>query len=707
MKSQIQHKSEVISEFATNSFRIAWPGCLGALALFYIGNFGPLFHFFLFFEYASLFLVGIALEVSAYRFQGRLKAGKQNIWFAMNFSLRLLFVASLSLILCFQFNHYGFFTWGGLIGVCMLGIGVESIITNTSSWPTGAWILIGAYTVLPLATTFYLSAEGSRVFGSVAVVYLLLQIPKIKNRYRIFVQNSEIKLRLDRERLFTQEILDSVPDPIFTKDEKHKWIFANRAFCQMLGKPLHEVVGKSDYDFFPREMADIFWEKDNQVLLSQVSNENEEIVRDYRGHELTTLTKKTPVQLSNGITALVGIVRDITHRKKLEKANQMLVRRLEILAKASHMAVWYYNDIENGFEATADYYKILGIAANADADSVQSQFYKNVDSAFLPAYLEKVERFRSGEIDSFFLDAPYNPPAGGSLWVRIFMTIEERSSTTKKPISVIGYVQDISQVKKMEERLEAQSRLTALGEMASGIAHEINNPLMIISGRMHMLMKELQTDSGTPESAFKKVEYVEKVLETVDRITKIIRGLKFFSRSEEKEPFKSTDLETVIMETLAICEEHFKSSGIELSVESLPLSKTPVDCRSTQISQVLINLLNNSFDALSSQTALNLRAEEKKWIRLNCENADSKIRISVTDSGHGIPHAIANKLMQPFFTTKEVGKGTGLGLSISKGIIEDHGGRIWLDQDNKNTRFIFEIPIRQRESSRIRISDQI
>ncbi len=109
--------------------------------------------------------------------------------------------------------------------------------------------------------------------------------------------------------------------------------------------------------------------------------------------------------------------------------------------------------------------------------------------------------------------------------------------------------------------------------------------------------------------------------------------------------------------------------------------------RPTQISQVLLNLLNNSFDAIEE------RAE--KWIRVRFEiNSNKKILIiKVTDSGDGIPNEIVHKMMNPFFTTKDIGKGTGLGLSISKGIIEEHGGHLIYNAQSKNTEFVVELPI--------------
>jgi C4-dicarboxylate-specific signal transduction histidine kinase len=129
--------------------------------------------------------------------------------------------------------------------------------------------------------------------------------------------------------------------------------------------------------------------------------------------------------------------------------------------------------------------------------------------------------------------------------------------------------------------------------------------------------------------------------------------------------------------------ERFKASGINLEIQVK--GDSVVECRHVQVSQVIVNLLNNSFDAVQSL--------EQKWVRITLEEDSVLAIVRVTDSGPGIrdPQIVA-KLMQPFFTTKEVGKGTGLGLSISKGLIESQGGRFYLNQTCPNTEFVIELP---------------
>jgi len=172
-------------------------------------------------------------------------------------------------------------------------------------------------------------------------------------------------------------------------------------------------------------------------------------------------------------------------------------------------------------------------------------------------------------------------------------------------------------------------------------------------------------------------------------MTKIVGALRTYSRNDENDPFISCHLDNILEETVHLCGENLRSSGVELKVtgeKGILLEVRPV-----QISQVLVNLVNNSADAVQGLA--------EKWVTIHTEReASGKIRISVTDGGKGIPPAIAEKMLQPFFTTKEIGKGTGLGLSVSKGIIENHEGVIFYDAASANTRFVVELPMKHSQA---------
>lgn len=260
---------------------------------------------------------------------------------------------------------------------------------------------------------------------------------------------------------------------------------------------------------------------------------------------------------------------------------------------------------------------------------------------------------------------------------------------------VIGFfvlVLDISMIKKMEQerqviqgQLIASSKMSSLGEMASGIAHEINNPLSIISGRSYQLLKSLKKSSLPSDQIASFESDILKIEKTVERIAKIVQGLKTFSRDSTSDPAQNIKFNQIIEDTLSLCSERFKNHNIRLDV-TCP-DDLYVECFPTEISQIILNLLSNAHDAVENLP--------QKWVSLEVLTSENEVSVSVKDSGHSIPAEVVEKMMHPFFTTKEVGKGIGLGLSISKGLAEKHHGSLRYDPSSPNTHFILTIPIKQ------------
>ena len=174
----------------------------------------------------------------------------------------------------------------------------------------------------------------------------------------------------------------------------------------------------------------------------------------------------------------------------------------------------------------------------------------------------------------------------------------------------------------------------------------------------------------------------------MDRIAKIIHGLKNYSRNSENDPFENIDVQILLNDTLVLCRNKFSSQMIELKIHCP--TDLFIQCKAAQISQVLMNLFGNSFDAIESLA--------EKWIQITILQNEDGIQFAITDSGSGINPSILEKIMKPFYTTKPVGKGTGLGLSISKAIAENHGGSLKYLANEKNTTFILELPAQQKSN---------
>ncbi len=248
---------------------------------------------------------------------------------------------------------------------------------------------------------------------------------------------------------------------------------------------------------------------------------------------------------------------------------------------------------------------------------------------------------------------------------------------------VLERTEQLSQSQKtiveQQQAVVMVSKLSAIGEMAGGVAHEINTPLAIIQMRADQLLEYLNEE---PQDKAMIQSALEAIVKTVTRISKIVNGLRTFARDGSKDPVQPVLINRIVEDTFSLCREKFNNNGVKLQYFSE--SNIEFECRPGEISQVLLNFLNNAFDAIQSY--------REKWIRVEAIDTPKNILISITDSGNGIPEEIQEKIMQPFFTTKEIGKGTGLGLSISTGIIEGHGGKIEIDNQSPNTRFVLTIP---------------
>ncbi len=253
-----------------------------------------------------------------------------------------------------------------------------------------------------------------------------------------------------------------------------------------------------------------------------------------------------------------------------------------------------------------------------------------------------------------------------------------------------GTIQDITELHLNQIAVADASRMSSLGQMASSIAHEINNPLTVIQGRASYLEKVYDE-----QIAFDKVKVknsISQIVATVQRIVKIIKGLQMLSRNGSGEPFVNVPVKDLVCDILDLCSERFANNQTKLITPNSYEMNASFLGRPEQISQVFVNLLNNAFDAA--------QAVKEKWVKIeiSVDNSKNNILVSFTDSGLGVSKLNQEKIFDPFFTTKDIGNGTGLGLSISKSIVSKHGGRLVLDKSKVDTTFVVELPLNSNSS---------
>ncbi|OFZ24980.1 MAG: hypothetical protein A2381_12955 [Bdellovibrionales bacterium RIFOXYB1_FULL_37_110] len=235
------------------------------------------------------------------------------------------------------------------------------------------------------------------------------------------------------------------------------------------------------------------------------------------------------------------------------------------------------------------------------------------------------------------------------------------------------------ELEKQKSVFEAGQRLVGLGEMAGNIAHEINNPLAIIAGAAKLLELSLKkVDLPNAESMLSQIEYIEKATQ---RMSTIITSLKRVSRDGSLEENKITPIYEIIHDALDLSNHRLKQNTIKLEYDQ---KNFKINCKLTQISQIIVNLLNNSIYAVKTLS--------ERWIKIEEEETQNTVRIRITDSGNGIPEETQIKMMHKYFTSKPAGEGTGIGLSLSREIMLKHNGILFYDKNCPNTSFVLEFP---------------
>lgn len=234
-----------------------------------------------------------------------------------------------------------------------------------------------------------------------------------------------------------------------------------------------------------------------------------------------------------------------------------------------------------------------------------------------------------------------------------------------------------------QQRLISQhaAKMSSLGEMAGSMAHEINTPLAVVKLLCERSAIELTKSNPNLE---KIVSSLKKIDLTTDRMAKIIQSMRLFSRDGSQDQFVDYTVDQLVEDTFQLCQEKLRIGNISFSFDIQP-SHLKIKCQVVQMGQVLLNLINNSYDAI-----YNL---EEKWIRLNAFVKNQNVVITLTDSGFGISEDLQQKIFNPFFTTKELGKGSGMGLSISMSIIKKHNGKFYVNTESDNTQFCIELPL--------------
>jgi PAS domain S-box-containing protein len=485
-------------------------------------------------------------------------------------------------------------------------------------------------------------------------------------------------------------LIDSLPCPVFYKDMTGRYVGCNRAFAEFVGRPRDEIVGKTVYDMGPRAVADRYHEKDAELFEQPGQQRYEWKVERQNGERRDVVfDKATYHDASGAVLGLIGIITDVTERNRAERALAISEAKYKQVFDLSPSVIMIIDAGGTVRDANPRLDAWLGYT---NAEVVGRHV---AQLPFLP-WTSKLKIMRA-----FNKGMHGDSPAPYDLLFNTKSGLPRVGSIVATPIRddygrVTGdlvMISDVTASKAGEERqrlLEAQvgrrQRLIAVGTLAGGIAHEINGPLQNIMHAGRLLADAL---SGTPQLA----AYAHTILTESERITGVVNNVQLFAQ-DEPQVSRPVAVQELVESVLVLCGSSLESDGIAV-IKRIPADLPAVPCRINPMRQVLMNLVTNAREALNEKYPATHR-DKRITITAGLVDADLGccIRLSVEDTGIGVPPRIQPQVFDPFFTTRSRSLHAGLGLSVSHGIVTGHGGAIRLESEpGRWTCFHVDLPL--------------
>ena len=518
-------------------------------------------------------------------------------------------------------------------------------------------------------------------------LYELNLIDRASSLASIAIQHTRAREALHDAFFKQQAILDNVPDMVWMKDVDGRFLTVNEAFARMSGFEASELVGKSDLDVWPLDLAQQYRADDACVVETGNKTRKEELLEDPAGNRRWIETIKTPIYRENGvIIGTTGIARDIDVRKRGEAALRESEERFHqfftqnwdavmLLTKETLDVVDMNPAMVQLFGYELDELQRLGPLYFVAPGSAQGfmEFFPNV-----------AER-----VDSIMENAEGISKGG----TKITISVRARLISLREQNIIYCSFRDISERMRLEaEQREAQSRLihankmTSLGMLVSGIAHEINNPNQYISVNASLVsdiwqhavsvLNQHQTEHGTfhlKGLPFDQIrETTPRLLKGIEegsrRINTIVDNLKDFARDNSGQKYVLFDLNSVIHAAAMILTHHIHKYTDQFRLE-LADHLPKVKGKPQLIEQVVINLITNALEALPNRKCSVVLSSA-------FDSESDHLVLHVRDEGKGMTKAIMERMTEPFFTTRLNEGGTGLGLSISASILNEHQGTL-------------------------------
>ncbi len=514
---------------------------------------------------------------------------------------------------------------------------------------------------------FGVPVQVFRTLSAFGISWSLWNIMKIFNIEEVAWRKHAEKKIKDQATL-----LDKAQDAIIVRDIEHRITYWNKSASRLYGFTEEEAIGKNANELLFKEESPELIEAIKRVTgegewtgeLHQITKEGKEVIVESRW----TLIRngegvpKSILVINTDVTEKVKLLIDLEERKRTENVLRMFAMALEeapdgvqILGLDGHI-IYSNKTVEKIYGYSPDELK----GKHVNDMNVDPKFASNVIIPILQNSGHWV-----GELSVKHKTGREFP---------IILNSSIVKDTQGRPTAMVGIIRDLTkqkEIEQLEKQLLHAEKLATIGQLASGVAHEINNPLGNISLYAQMLLKKTED-----EAARNKLNIIN---EEANRAATIVKGLLDFARKSELE-LAPIDINKEIDKVLNILKSQLKSINVKTVLQPLPL----ISGDSGQIEQVIMNLLSNSIQAITENGKIIVETSAK----------EDHIEISIMDNGCGIPKETLGKIFDPFFTTKKPGEGTGLGLAISYGIIKRHNGSIEVNSEvGKGTTFTIKLPI--------------
>ncbi len=488
-------------------------------------------------------------------------------------------------------------------------------------------------------------------------------------------------------------LVDTIPDLVWLKDLNGVYLSCNPIFEQFFGAKESVIVGKTDYDFVDKDLADFFREHDRRAMAAGKPSINEEwLTFADNGYKGLFETIKSPLSGTDGdLIGVLGIARDISERKNAENGLRESQKRYKSAQRMGHVGNWEYELVTENFWGSDETKRIYGFNPES----------KNFTTDEVEKCIPDRERVHQALIDLIENNTPYDLefkiyPVSGPKQKFIRSIAELQKDDSGKPCKVTGVIQDITRQKEEESEkqqlelnlLQAQ-KMESIGTLTGGIAHDFNNILGIILGNTELALDDVPELNPAHSN-------LEEIKTASLRAKNIVKQLLSFSRKVEQR-MQPIEIALVIKDALK-----FLRSTIPTTIDvkqDIKITDEKILADPAQINQIMMNLCINASHAMEETGGMIEVIVEKVMLDDNSAkiypklNPGEHLKIRLSDTGPGINPDIIDRVFDPYFTTKGVGKGSGMGLSVVHGIIKNHNGAITVDsKPGKGTTFNILFP---------------